>query len=168
MKKKKLLVFVVEDDKYFSFLVEHYLKSKSSHHLTMHQEYDVESFTTAEDCLEEIGRKPDLVICDYALADIGEEGMNGLQFLQAARAIDSRIKVVIVSGKVDLQNAAIVSGAFDFLNKGDDIILQLGKILENVEINNDLAHERSRNWGNALIWSFLVGVSCLGILSVIF
>ena len=54
MKKKKLLVFVVEDDKYFSFLVEHYLKSKSSHHLTMHQEYDVESFTTAEDCLEEI------------------------------------------------------------------------------------------------------------------
>lgn len=62
--------------------------------------------------------RPDLVISDYHMP-----GMNGLQFVQALRAIDGDASIIIVSGEAgrEEKDALIEAGAFRVLQKPVDL-----------------------------------------------
>ena len=77
--------------------------------------YDVKIAETAEDGLAQLEVfKPEVVLLDFNLP-----GMSGLECLGNLRAIDSTIKVVIITGhgNVELAVNAMKAGAYDFLTK---------------------------------------------------
>ena len=77
--------------------------------------YDVKIAETAEDGLAQLEVfKPEVVLLDFNLP-----GMSGLECLERLRAIDSTIKVVIITGhgNVELAVNAMKAGAYDFLTK---------------------------------------------------
>lgn len=72
---------------------------------------------------------------DVIVSDIRMPGMDGLQFLRAARAIDPELPVILVTGHGDVPMAvgALKDGAFDFLTKPfavDHLIMTVQRALE--------------------------------------
>ena len=85
-------------------------------------DYDVRIATTAEAGLAELDAfKPDIIVLDFNLP-----GMNGLEALTKIRAIDSQIKVIMITahGSIDLAVEAMQAGAYHFITKP----IALGKL----------------------------------------
>ena len=85
-------------------------------------DYDVRIATTAEAGLSELDAfKPDIVVLDFNLP-----GMNGVEALTKIRAIDSLIKVIMITahGSIDLAVEAMQAGAYHFITKP----IALGKL----------------------------------------
>ena len=77
--------------------------------------YDVKIAETAEDGIAQLEVfKPEAILLDFNLP-----GMSGLECLETIRAIDSTIKVMIITGhgNVELAVNAMKAGAYDFLTK---------------------------------------------------
>ena len=77
--------------------------------------YDVKIAETAEDGIAQLEVfKPEAILLDFNLP-----GMSGLECLETVRAIDSTIKVMIITGhgNVELAVNAMKAGAYDFLTK---------------------------------------------------
>jgi two-component system, NtrC family, response regulator AtoC len=78
-------------------------------------DYEVRIANTAEACLSELDAfKPDIIVLDFNLP-----GMNGLEALAKIRAIDSQIKVIMMTGhgSIDLAVKAMKAGAYHFVTK---------------------------------------------------
>ena len=85
-------------------------------------DYDVRIATTAEAGLAELDAfKPDIIVLDFNLP-----GMNGIEALAKIRAIDSQIKVIMMTAhaSVDLAVEAMQAGAYHFISKP----IALGKL----------------------------------------
>lgn len=92
-------------------------------------EYEVRIAHTAEAGLAELyAFKPDIIVLDYNLP-----GMNGMEALAKIRAIDPKIKVVMMTGygNIDLAVKAMRSGACHFITK-PIAVGKLRQILEEV------------------------------------
>jgi len=95
------------------------------------EDLPVECFADARTGLESIS--PDyngVVLCDYNMP-----GMDGLEMLDAIRAIDNAIPVIILTGQGDISTAvtAMQQGAYDFIEKPfdhDELIELLRHALE--------------------------------------
>ena len=67
------------------------------------------------DGLDEFERfKPDIVLLDFRLPDL-----DGLEILNRLRRIDSRVKVIMMTGQgsIEIAVAAMKAGAYDYLSK---------------------------------------------------
>ncbi len=77
--------------------------------------FDVQCFSGAEQVLPLLGLDwPGVVVCDIRMP-----GMDGLEFLQRALAVDRDLPIILVTGHGDISMAvnAIRDGAYDFLEK---------------------------------------------------
>jgi len=95
--------------------------------------YEIRIATTAEAGLAELDSfKPDIIILDFNLP-----GMNGIEALSRIRAIDSQIKVVMVTGhgSIDLAVDAMQGGAYHFLTK--PIVLGKLRVLLEKAVQDD-------------------------------
>ena len=99
-------VFVVEDNKFYAAILKNELDSFCNH---------VTVFSSGEECLENLSRKPDLILLDYNLS----EGMNGVEVLEKIKEYDDKLPVVFISGnyKLNIVKDALRLGAEDFIDK---------------------------------------------------
>ncbi|MDX2430825.1 MAG: response regulator [Bacteroides sp.] len=109
-------IFFVDDDKMILNLLEYTFQSR--------QDYDVISFVTGEECLENLDQKPNLVVLDHILSGPGEELLSGLETLKEIRKRDQNIPVVILTGQGDdsLLSEFMENGANRYLTKDDFFI----------------------------------------------
>jgi len=100
------LIFIVEDNPVYNKLVVNYLNSKKFNR--------IESFLSGEECMKNIGMKPDIIIQDYLL-----EGMNGIEVLKATKKIHPQIEFIFLSGQdsVDVAINTMKHGAYDYIVK---------------------------------------------------
>ena len=106
MTRSVLDVLIIEDEPVLAKNIRAYL---------VRYGYDVRLAPTAEAGLSELeGFKPDVIVLDFNLP-----GMNGLEALSKIRAIDYRIKVLMMTayGGTDLAAKAMRAGASDFVTK---------------------------------------------------
>lgn len=77
--------------------------------------YDVETFPTAETCLERLKNST----ADLVITDLNLPGMSGLALLETLRSGWPEIMVVVITGYGTIENAvkAIRMGAFDYQTK---------------------------------------------------
>ncbi len=121
MKTEKIKLFLVDDDALF-------LKSLEIEFL--HQtDFTVETFATGELCLENLSRKPDVIILDYHLNGIEKDAMNGIETLDKIKAINPDIPVVMLSAqdKIDVAISCMHHKAFDYVVKSETAFLRLQK-----------------------------------------
>jgi two-component system OmpR family response regulator len=119
-------IFFVDDDKMILNLLEYTFQSR--------QDYQVITFTTGEECLENLDQKPRLIVLDHILSGPGEERLSGLETLREIRKIDQDIPVVILTGQGDdaLLSEFLENGANRYLTKDDFFIDSLIETIQQV------------------------------------
>ena len=112
-------IFLVEDDTVYADFISKSLQDK----------YEIESFTSAEDCLNALnGNPPEVLLLDYKLP-----GMNGIEFFEKINPqIDDDTKVIMLSS-IDDGNLVldfIKKGIRDYVVKDDQVIESLKAVIE--------------------------------------
>ena len=110
------LVFFVDDDKMILNLLEYTLKNRG--------DYDVRTFYSGEECIKNLGLKPDLIVLDHIFKTDGTEKMSGMDILHEIRKIDNSLSVIILTSLEDekLAGEFLANGAVKYIPKNDYFI----------------------------------------------
>jgi len=119
------LIFFVDDDKMMLNLMEYTFKCREG--------FEVHSFFSGEECLENIGMHPNLIVLDYYLGEGESKAMSGLDTLKKINEINNSIPVVILSREKDqdLISKFMQYGAMQYVIKDDFFINTLIETVEN-------------------------------------
>jgi two-component system response regulator AtoC len=125
-------VFVVEDDEFYSEVLEY--------HLSLNPDITVTKFTTAKEFLKNLDKNPDAVTLDYSLPD-----MSGENVLKKIKEYNSEIPVVMVSGQEDIKTAITLlkDGAYDYIVKDEDTKDRIWNAFKNIREKEGLKKEIS-------------------------
>lgn len=130
MDSKPFRIFVVEDDEWYNRLL--------VHNLSLNPDYDIDSFTTGKDCLDNLHKAPDLITLDYRLPDI-----KGLEMLKKIKAENEDIQVVLISEQSEIEVVVdlLKHGAYDYIVKSNDIRERLLNTVQNIRKGERLKRE---------------------------
>ena len=116
---KEIKLFLVDDDALF-------LKSLEIEFL-QHTDFAVETFSSGEKCLENMSKKPAVIILDYHLDSIDKKAMNGIETLDKIKILNPDIPVVLLSSqdKIDVAVRCMHHHAFDYVVKSETAFIRL-------------------------------------------
>lgn len=125
-------VFVVEDDEFYSEVLEY--------HLSLNPDISVTKFSNAKDFLHNLDKNPDAVTLDYSLPD-----MSGEVVLKKIQEYNSEIPVVMISGQEDIKTAITLlkEGAYDYIVKDEDTKDRIWNAIRNIREKEGLRKEIS-------------------------
>lgn len=117
---KKLTVFVVDDE----------VSVQESLRMILKDKYQVFTFGSAEEALNEGFREPDLIFTDVKMLP-----MNGIEFLKRVKELNPGVEVIIVTAYPDFSSTvdALRLGAFDYIVKAftkDEVLVAAEKALQ--------------------------------------
>jgi DNA-binding NtrC family response regulator len=107
------LIFIVDDDRVILNLLEYTFKSKEG--------FEVKTFSSGEDCLENLAMNPDLIVLDHLFYLQGSESMTGLDTLIELKKRKNNVPVIILSAQDDITvvKEFIKNGATKYIPKAD-------------------------------------------------
>lgn len=122
----KIKLFLVDDDAMF-------LKSLEIEFF-QNADFEIETFSTGELCMENISKNPDVVILDYHLNGIDLDAMNGIDVLDEIKAFNNDISVIMLSSQDEINVAVncMHHKAFDYVVKSETAFLRLQSIITNI------------------------------------
>ncbi len=128
--QKPFKVFIVEDDLWYSSMLEYYL--------SLNPDYVITKFNTANSFLSKLHEKPDVVTLDYSLPD-----MNGDHLLKQIKENSPDTKVIIISGQEDVKVALdlLKKGANEYIVKDEDTKDRIWNAIKNLRENIQLKQE---------------------------
>jgi two-component system, OmpR family, response regulator len=135
---KKIKLFLVDDDALF-------LKSLEIQFLN-NADFDIETFPTGELCIENLHKKPDVIILDYHLDGIDKSAMNGLKTLDKIKLSNIEIPVIMLSSqdKIEVAVSCMHHKAFDYVVKSETAFVRLQKIITAIFKYQKM--EKELNW----------------------
>ncbi|MBN2611817.1 MAG: response regulator [Bacteroidales bacterium] len=121
---KNRLIFFVDDDKMMLNLMEYTFKCRDG--------YEVKSYFSGEECIENLKLNPDLIVLDYYLGDEDSNSMSGLETLHKISEFKKNIDVIILSREKnpELIQKFIENGAKKYVIKDDYFIDTLIETIE--------------------------------------
>jgi len=121
--QKKILLFLVDDDALF-------LKSLAIEFGDWN-ESTVKTFSTGEQCIENISMEPDFIVLDYFLNSVEKNAINGLETLDKIKIERPNIPVIMLSSqdKIDVAVNCMKHHAFDYVVKSETAFLRLQKAI---------------------------------------
>ncbi|HNX89746.1 MAG TPA: response regulator [Paludibacteraceae bacterium] len=136
--KKKIKIFLVDDDVVFLRLLEIQFNESG--------DFEIETYSTGELCVENLSHKPDVIILDYLLDGVVRDVMNGIETLDKIKAYDTNIPVIILSAqdKIDVAINCMHHAAFDYVVKSETSFLRLQKIITTIFETSKL--KKQLNW----------------------
>ena len=119
------MIFFVDDDKMMLDLMEYTFKCREG--------FEVKSFYSGEECIENLGLNPSLIVLDYYLGAGESTIMSGMDTLKRINAMDEPVPVIILSRE---KNKELISefcrnGAMKYVIKDDYFINTLIEAIEN-------------------------------------
>ena len=131
--QKYPLIFIVEDNSVYNKLIVNHLRS--------HKLIRIESFLTGEECLQNIDRKPDIIIQDYLL-----DGINGIEVLKATRKKYPETEFIFLSGQNDIEVAinSMKYGAYDYIVKDQYALKKLTDKINRIMVKHELITSNRR------------------------
>jgi len=119
------LIFFVDDDKMMLNLMEYTFKCRDG--------YEVKSYFSGEECVENLHLNPDLIILDYYLGDLDSNSMSGMDTLAKIVGTNKDLDVIILSREKnpELIKKFIDKGAKKYVIKDDYFIDTLIDTIEN-------------------------------------
>lgn len=121
--QNKIKLFLVDDDVVFLRLLEIQFLD--------HVDFEIETYTSGERCIENLAHKPDLIILDYFFDEISKKSMNGIETLDKIKAYDPEIPVILLSeqDKIEVAIACMHHAAYDYVVKSETAFIRLQKII---------------------------------------
>jgi DNA-binding NtrC family response regulator len=123
---KKIKLFLVDDDPLF-------LKNLEIEFSQL-KTYEVITFSTGEECLENLDQNPDAVVLDYHLNGIDQKAMNGLETLDKIRACNHQLPVIILSSqdKIEVAVNCMHHHANDYVVKSETSFMRIQTIIASI------------------------------------
>jgi CheY-like chemotaxis protein len=111
-------IFIIDDDPVIVKVLEKGLTAEG---------YIIKSFEYGEECIEELGNRPDLIILDYLFTRSGKVVMNGMEIFDKIKMTDKTIPVIILSGqeKGDIVLEFARKGIVDYIIKDNNVVNNL-------------------------------------------
>lgn len=136
--KHQIKIFLVDDDALFLKLLEIEFMN--------HGEFIIETYSTGELCMENIGNKPDVIILDYFLNGVEKNAKNGIETLDQIKAFDAEMPVIMLSAqdKIDVAIDCMHHKALDYVVKSETSFLRIQKIIDSIFQYKKL--EKQMNW----------------------
>lgn len=108
--KVKRVVFLIEDNQMYSFLIRVRLESVFN--------LKIYTFSSAEEAMKNIDKKPDIIVLDNML----EGELTGMQAIPFFKNLLPDCFIVFISGKIskEIAEQTLASGATSFIAKDDD------------------------------------------------
>jgi two-component system, NtrC family, response regulator AtoC len=105
---------------------------------SLNPDYDIESFTTGKECLDNLHKAPDVITLDYRLPDI-----KGLEMLKKIKAENEDIQVILISEQSEIEVVVelLKFGAYDYIVKSNDIRERLLNTVQNIRKGARLKRE---------------------------
>lgn len=124
--KNKIKMFLVDDDALF-------LKSLEIEFLD-HADFDIQTFSTGELCIDSLDEKPDVVILDFHLDGIEKNAMNGLETLDKIKSFNNKTPVIMLSSqdKIDVAIKCMHHKATDYVVKSETAFFRLKQIITSI------------------------------------
>lgn len=107
--KDPFKIFVVEDDPAYTKFLKYVL--------SLNPDFEVETFTSGKECLNNLHKNPAVITLDYSLPD-----MAGEKVLHEIQNYDPNISVIIVSAQEKIGTAVelLKLGAYDYITKDQE------------------------------------------------
>lgn len=121
--KNKIKLFLVDDDVVFLRLLEIQFLD--------HGDFEIETYTSGELCLENLSHNPDVIILDYLFDHFRQMMMNGIETLDKIKAYDPGITVIMLSeqDKIEVAVECMHHAAYDYVVKSETAFIRLQKII---------------------------------------
>ncbi|MBL6449986.1 sigma-54-dependent Fis family transcriptional regulator [Fulvivirga sp. 29W222] len=125
-KQEPVKIFIVEDDPAYTKFLQYVL--------SLNPDFEVSTFSTGKDCLDNLYQKPTIITLDYTLPD-----MSGEKVLSEIKAFDN-IQVIIISAQEKIGTAVelLKLGAYDYITKDEDTKNRLLNTINNARQNISL------------------------------
>jgi DNA-binding NtrC family response regulator len=154
--ENKKVIFIVEDDPGFNKILTSYLTAK--------HKWDVHSFQSGEEAIEQLNLNPEIFLQDFDLPK-----MNGIEVMKQTKRRLPNTEFIFLSGQTNIKVAveALQLGAYDYIVKdGNAKENALNKIDQIIKFKN-LMHEKQSN--KMVLWgSLALNVIILIILAAFF
>lgn len=126
-------IFIVEDDEFLSRVIQLALEKM--------EQTEVSCFSSAEACISNLHRNPDIVTIDYHLP-----GMNGINLMEQIKAYNADITCIMVSGqdRLDVVIDTYKRGAADYIIKNDNLTAHIENSIRNHCGNVNLRRENQQ------------------------
>jgi DNA-binding NtrC family response regulator len=123
-------IFVVEDDPWYSRLLEK--------HLSLNPDHEVEVFSNGRDLRAALQRSPQVITLDYRLPDVSCEHL-----VQDIKRVDPDINIIVISGQDDINTAVslLKSGVYDYMTKNEETRDLLWNSLRHLQEKQQLKEE---------------------------
>ena len=138
MNNNRIKLFLVDDDVVFLKLLEiEFLQNA---------DFEIETFTTGELCIDALSHNPDVVVLDYYLDGVDPNAINGIETLDRIKAINPFIQVIMLSSqdKIEVAIDCMHHKAFDYVVKSETAFMRLKKIITTILETQKL--EKQLNW----------------------
>jgi two-component system OmpR family response regulator len=124
--KEVKTIFVVDDDNTQAMMLQDYLSKYST--------FTVQIFNSGEDCLANMGQKPQIIFLDYYFDKAGSGAMNGIEILKELKSKYPETEVVMFSGqdKIEVAVNTIKYGAFDYIVKSESAFHRSENVIFNI------------------------------------
>lgn len=125
MEKKKIKIFIIEDEQAILDLYSKFLSLKG-----------LQVVATAKNGLDALNQlknstiKPDIFLIDYHMPNL-----NGIEISKLILDIDSSFKIIMMSGNTSIKRKALSVGILDFFDKSLDLIKLYIKIKDVISLN---------------------------------
>lgn len=135
-------IFIVDDDKLIQNFLEYALLGKGG--------YDISIYSTAEECILNLDKKPDIIVLDHSFLGLEEPLMTGLEALEKIKSTHRPVPVIVLSSEdsAELISEFLSKGATEFIIKKGYFINHLfesiDKILHNQILVNGSSPELNR------------------------
>ncbi len=135
MSDSKTRIFLVDDDALYLNLLKNDFLAQT--------DYIIETYATGELCVENLSRKPDIIILDYFLDGIEKTAINGIEALDRIKLYDPNIPVVMLSCQDQIEVAVncMHHKAYDYVVKSETAFMRLQKIITDIVDYNKIAKE---------------------------
>ena len=126
--KNEICVFLVDDDKFFLNGLYYFLTDSLSPKIKL------KTFSTAEECLAEMNKKPEIIVLDYMLSTGSSKAMNGLSALKKINQVSPETFVIMLSAQdsIDVALDTLNEGAYDYISKSETAFIRLKNMIKNV------------------------------------
>lgn len=124
MRKKSILIYIIDDDMVFSKSISYQLSRNLA------TDIKVKIFSSFDEFMQNIHRKPDIVIVDYYLQN--NDSIDGIILLHKIKDALKNTEVVILAGEssIDMAIDTIKNGAYDFIRKNSNVFQRIKLTIE--------------------------------------
>lgn len=124
------LIFIVDDEQAISKLLSYWVKDR--------WKYQAETYSSGEDLISNLNKKPDLILLDIMLP-----GLNGIDTLKKIKHFDENLPVIMLSaqGSIEVAVESLRYGAFDYFTKPIDqqkLELSIKNAIRNYDLTKEL------------------------------